>query len=336
MKQKLVMAAVVSVTMASGLVAQGGGLSTAKCPRGATALSPETIAQDACQQAYDIYQFMSPQLGLALTGGNATAGQGGVLGGLGHFSVGVRANVFEGKLPQVDQFQQSTSGAQQRSLPVSNQFLGLPTADAAIGIFKGLPLAVTNVGGIDGLVSVSYVPTIHEDNIRITPDQNLKVGWGARLGLLSESIVVPAVSLTWVERDLPTTTIEGTAGNNTLLIQDLSVKTNAWRLVVSKSLIMFNVAAGVGQDRYKQSADISATVRDACAVTNCTVSVNDTEQDLTRTNAFIDFGLNLPFVKLVLEGGQASGGTVQTYNSFAGTTADRSQLYGSLGLRFGF
>src|SRR4249919_451214 len=128
--QNLAIAGVLSVVMAGGLLAQGGGLTTPKCPRGATALSPETIAQDACQQAYDIYQLMAPQLGLALTGGNATAGQGGVLGGLGHFSIGVRANVFDGKLPAVDQFQQSSSGAVQRELPVNDQILGLATADA--------------------------------------------------------------------------------------------------------------------------------------------------------------------------------------------------------------
>jgi hypothetical protein len=333
MTKSLAIAGVMSVVMAGGLLSQGGGLATPKCPASTTT---QVIAQDACQQAYDVYQFMAPQLGLALTGGNATAGQGGVLGGLGHFSIGLRANVFDGKLPQVDQFTESSTGAQRASLPVNDQILGLPTADAAIGIFKGIPLVVTNVGGIDGLVSASYVPSVNQNNVKITPDQNIKLGWGARLGLLSESIVVPAVSLTWVERDLPTTDIEGTAGNNTLSIRNLSVKTNAWRLVVSKSLIMFNVAAGVGQDRYKQSADISATVRDACTITACTVSVNDTQQDLTRTNAFLDFALNLPFFKVVLEGGQASGGTVQTYNSFSGTTADRSQLYGSLGLRFGF
>src|SRR5215470_15776475 len=77
------------------------GLSSPQCSGGGAG-SVGLIAQDACQQAYDVYQLLAPQLGLALTGGNATAGQGGVLGGLGHFSVGVRGNVFNGKLPQVD------------------------------------------------------------------------------------------------------------------------------------------------------------------------------------------------------------------------------------------
>src|SRR5438105_6671296 len=58
--------------------------------------------QDACQKAIDLFQFMAPQLSIALTGGNATLGQGSTLGGLGHFSLGLRANVLRGDLPQFD------------------------------------------------------------------------------------------------------------------------------------------------------------------------------------------------------------------------------------------
>lgn len=340
MKKHLVMASVLGVLGSGGLLAQGGGLATSVCPPGTSVggiPNAAKAAQDACQQAYDVYQFMAPQLGLAIAGGNATAGQGGVLGGLGHFSIGLRGNVFSGKLPQVDQFTQSTSGAVQRDLPTDNQWLGLPTADAAIGLFKGIPLAVTNVGGVDALVSASYIPSIDGNNFSITPDNNWKFGWGARVGLLSESIVVPAVSVTWIERDLPSIRMSGSSTGASLLIDNLETKTNEWRLVVSKSLIMFNVAAGVGQDRYKQSADISATVQNTslCGVTGCSTSIPNTTQDLTRTNAFLDLSFNLPFTKIVLEGGQASGGTVNTYNSFHDARADRSQFYGSLGLRFG-
>src|ERR687889_755851 len=58
-------------------------------------------AQDACQMAVDVFQIMTPQLGLALAGGNATLGRGSALG-TGHFSIGLRANVFNGDLPDVD------------------------------------------------------------------------------------------------------------------------------------------------------------------------------------------------------------------------------------------
>jgi hypothetical protein len=95
-------------------------LATPKCPPGPPISA--TIAQDACQQAFDVYQFMAPQLGLALTGGNATAGQGGVLGGLGHASVGIRVNGFHGKIPDVNNpaFAQSTTGAKRSVLPTTD------------------------------------------------------------------------------------------------------------------------------------------------------------------------------------------------------------------------
>jgi hypothetical protein len=327
MKKHLLIAGL-SMVCAGPLLAQGGGLTASPCPSG----TPQQVAaQDACTQAYDIYQFMAPQLGVALAGGNAMLGQGSVLGGLGHFAVAVRGNVFKGQLPQVDQFNESATGAQQQNLPTKDQVLGLPTADAAIGIFKGIPLVLTNVGGIDALVSASYVPTVNSDNVSVTPQKNWQFGYGARIGLLSESLVVPGVSATWIERDLPTTDIIGVAGSNRLAVQNLKVKTKSWRLVASKSLILFGLAAGVGQDKFDQSADVSGIVPLVGQS-----SVPDTKQSLTRTNIFGDVSLNLPFFKLTGEIGRSSGGTVNTYNSFSGGRADRSIVYASAGLRFAF
>lgn len=334
--------AVAALALAAGVPAGAQDLPSSVCPPGTTnALgipSQERVAQDACQQAYDLYQFLAPQLGLALAGGNATLGTGSTLGGLGHFSVGVRGNVFSGNLPQVQQFTQSTNGAQRRTLPAKSQLIGLPTADAAIGVFGGLPLGLTNVGGIDLLVSASYVPDVTSGGVSVKPDQNLQLGYGARLGLLQESLVAPGVSVTFLQRDLPTTTITGTSGGNTLTIRNASVKTKAFRAVASKSLLLFSFAAGVGQDRYDQSADISATVSGSSngVPVSGTATVPGTSQSLTRTNYFLDAALNLPLFKIVGEVGQATGGTVRTYNSFSTGRADQSQTYFSAGLRFGF
>jgi hypothetical protein len=351
MRKQLVMAGVAVALSSGAVLAQGGGLTSPVCPPGSTTTiggvvipDAQRVAQDACQQAYDVYQFMAPQLGLALAGGNATIGQGSVLGGLGHFSVGLRGNVFNGRLPEVTKFTQSTNGAQQRVLPTKDQVLGLPTADAAIGIFKGIPLALTNILGVDALVSAAYVPSIGDEtaDVQIKPKNNWQFGWGARVGLLSESIIVPGVSVTWIERDLPETQITGQSNTNgntaRLAIDNFKVKTSAWRVVASKSFIVFGLAAGVGQDKYDQSASISASFTGTCSAgtftTNCSgnTTIPSTSQDMTRTNMFGDVSLNLPLFKIVAEVGQVSGGTVNTYNSF-GDRADRSQAYGSLGLR---
>jgi hypothetical protein len=326
---------VVSAATWPAMVA-GQGLSSPQCAGGSPG-SVTLIAQDACQQAYDVYQLIAPQLGLALAGGNATAGSGSVLGGLGHFSVGIRANVFGGLLPDpsANGFAQSTTGAQQRALPTQSAPFGLPTADVAIGLFKGFPLALTNVFGVDALVSAEYVPTIHKEKFSLDPSSNWRFGFGARIGLLSESIAFPGVSFTWIERDLPTINVTALSGNNnsnTLGISNMQVKTHAWRIMASKSLKAFSVAAGAGRDAYDQSATIRGTVTQA-GLTG-TESV-DAAQTLNRTNLFGDLSINLPVLKIVFEVGDATGGSVATYNSFSGGRADRSQVYGSFGIRLG-
>lgn len=330
MKKILIVAAGLSVLAGSSAGAQANA-----CPAGTSALDRSRISQDACQMAADVFQVMAPQLGLALAGGNATLGQGGVVGGLGHFSVGLRANLFSGDLPQVQNFPSpNVSGRQQRALPSKSQLLGLPTADAAIGISKGIPLGLTNVGGIDLLLSAAYIPSYGDasSDVRVKPEQNFNIGYGLRVGLLQESLIVPGVSLTFLKRDLPTTSISGTSTNLNVNITEAKVNTTAWRLVASKSFLFFGLAAGAGQDSYDQSATVQATVKSTLTGTSDPIQLSQT---MKRTNIFLDASFNLPLFRFVGEIGQATGGTVSTYNTFTNGAADRSRTYGSLGIRFG-
>lgn len=328
----------VGVALTMFLVASARAQSVqTSCPFGTTALDPARQTQDACQMALDVFDLMAPQLGLALTGGNATLGQGGNLGGPGHFSIGLRGNVFSGDLPQVNDFPTaSPTGRVQRTgtnaLPAKKQIVGLPTADAALGIFRGVPLGLTNVGGIDLLLSATYVPKIGDvgDDIQVKPQRSLQIGYGARIGLLQESLVVPGVSFTYLKRDLPTTDITGSGSGIGIDVADAKIKTSAFRVVASKSLLLLGLAAGVGQDRYEESALVSGT---AGTFVSPQVAF---DQKLTRTNYFLDVSLNLPIFKLIGEVGQVSGGTVDTYNEFSTGRADKSRTYGSVGFRLGF
>ena len=330
-----------SLAVVAGLTMVLGTRAQAQSPSCPGATLTEVAAQDACQMAVDVFQVMAPQLGLALAGGNATLGRGSALGGPGHFSVGLRANLFNGDVPDVTSFPDPQfNGAVQRTgasaLPAGSRLLGLPTFDAAVGLFGGVPLGLTNVGGIDLLVSASYVPTIgsETDDIQVKPDRNLQLGYGVRVGLLQESLVVPGVAFTYLKRDLPTTTITGTSPNLDVFVSDLAVKTSAYRVVASKSLVLFGLAAGVGQDRYDQSANVQGVARDNVGG-SFTSPIVPLSQKLTRTNYFLDLSLNLPVIKLVGEIGQVTGGTVDTYNEFETGRADKSRTYGSLGLRLG-
>ena len=296
----------------------------------------DRATQDACQMAVDVFQFIGPQLGLSLVGGNATLGQGGALGGLGHFTVELRANAIAGDLPQIQNFPTpTTNGRQSRQLPTKKQFVGLPTVDAAIGVFQGIPLGLTNVGGVDVLVDASYVPTVSGNSVDVKPNQNLQLGFGVRVGILQESLLVPGVAVSYLRRDLPTTTVTGSSSGMSVTIQDAKVNTNAWRLTASKSLVLFSLAAGIGRDSYDQAALAQGTVQTSPIGSQQSQQIK-LSQTMTRTNYFLDASLNMLLAKIVAEIGQASGGSVTTYNSFSGGAADKSRLYGSLGVRIGF
>ncbi|MGH9885602.1 MAG: hypothetical protein ACREBE_08745, partial [bacterium] len=297
------------------------------CPGGGQ--SPLTIAgaqsnatKDACTQVVDVFQFLAPQLGLALAGGNATLGQGGTLGGIGHFSIGVRGNAFQGDLPQVQNFPAPSIAQTQTSkaLPSDKQFLGLPVVDAAIGIFQGIPLGLTNVGGLDLLLSAAFIPSWEGDGVSITPESNFKFGFGARLGLLQESLVVPGIAVTYIKRDLPTTTIAGTSTNLDFTIEKAAVNTSAWRIVANKNLILFGIAAGFGQDKYDQSTTLRGTAKSIpTALGQVTQQFGpiSLSQDVKRTNMFVDLSANLAILKVVGEVGRVSGADpeIKTFNS---------------------
>jgi hypothetical protein len=318
------------------------------------AADPQCVAapkqtRDACQQAVDMFQLMVPQLGIAITGGNATLGQGGSLGGLPHFTIGVRGNVLAGSLP--DPQTPDTSGIVQRTsppYPTTDQILGLPAVDVAIGLFKGLPLAVSNVGGVDLLLSAAYIPKVNADNVSVEPDSPLKIGYGVRIGLLQESLIVPGVGFTFLKRDLPKTTIIGTVASpapapsgtsDSLIVRDFDMKTTAWRLTASKSLVLFTLAAGVGQDKYDASTAVKASVTRSFPIPVGTQTFSTgniiVKQKVTRTNYFADLSINLLLLKIVGEVGMVSGGDVPTHSTFD-PKADAKRMYGSVGIRVGF
>jgi hypothetical protein len=314
-----------------------------RCPPGtanAFGVPDQTRAsQDACQKAIDLFQYLAPQLATSVAGGNATLGQAGSLGGLGHFSAGFRINALQGSLPQVQNVTPSVTGEVKSNYDTKTQLFPMPTAELAIGIFKGLPLAITNVGGIDLLVSAAYLPEFNSSGVSVkVPNGSLKLGYGARVGILQESLLVPGVSVSYVRRDLPTVNISANSGNDSVYVNNFSLKTTAWRVVASKGLLLFGLAAGIGQDKYESSTDVGAHI--AARAVPPVAAFNSTpvsfSQNITRTNVFADLSLNLLLFKLTGEIGQVSGGTINTYNTFSGTQAADSRLYGSVGARFGF
>ena len=92
--------------------------------------------------------------------------------------------------------------------------------------------------------------------------------------------------------------------------------------------LLFGLAAGVGQDTYKMSTQVSATMGTA------TINTPLLESNVTRTNYFADVSLNLLVLKIVGTAGMVSGGKIPTYNTYD-NAADKSRIYGSVGVRLG-
>ena len=332
----LVASLALACTMAPSLPAQRGIDSRCTDP---ALVGSNNEGQDACQKALDLLNYMTPQLGTLIAGGNATIGQGGTLGGLGHFALSVRANAMRASLPDIDGAGVNYGAAQRSNYVTEAQWAALPVVDAAFGVFKGIPLPLTNVLGVDFLVNVSYLPELEHDPLSLTtPDGSFKFGYGARVGVLQESLVLPGISVTYMKRDLPRTTLiaswEGGVLSNadTARLQNFDIGTTSWRIVASKSLLAFNLAVGVGQDRYEASADAFYSVNEPLA--RFEGGPVRYAFDVTRTNVFLDVVTNLGLLKLVGTVGGVSGGDIPTYNSFD-TEADASRIYGSLGVRIG-
>ena len=299
--------------------------------------SAPLAAQDACYAAVDYFQYMTPQLGISLTGGNVILGQGGSNGGLPRFSIGVRGNVVAGNLP--DPQQPSETGPAFRiaanPYPTTDQYLGLPAVDASIGLFRGFNVGFTSVGGVDALVSAVFIPTVTTTAFSIEPDSPLKIGYGARLGLIEETVLVPGIAVNVMLRDLPTTSMLATVGSDSLQVTALSVKTTSWRVTAGKSFVGLSLAAGFGQDLYDASTGIEAIVNRPAPIGRVTTGLLNTSQKITRTNYFGNLSLNLLAAKLVAEAGMISGGDIPTSNVFD-VAANASRIYGSVGLRIGF
>ncbi|HEY9225460.1 MAG TPA: hypothetical protein VIP11_02355, partial [Gemmatimonadaceae bacterium] len=146
--------------------------------------------------------------------------------------------------------------------------------------------------------------------------------------------------VTYIRRDVPTTTITGRSANLDFSLKDAKVKTSAWRVVASKNVVLFGLAAGYGQDHYEQSTEVSGTAKNIptlVGTSNQAFGPVMLAQDLTRTNMFVDLSMNLVIFKLVGEVGRVSGSdpAIPSFNSFTSGKSGDSRTYASVGLRFG-
>jgi hypothetical protein len=310
----------------------------------ATCASAPVQTQDACITTTDIFQYVTPQLGVILTGGNAVLGHGGVIGGLPglpRFSVGVRGTVVNGNLPTI-QTPSITGPAPHTAsnpYPTTDQYMALPSADASLSLFRGFTVGPTRVGGIGVFANASFVPTVtvttSGSTFSIEPDTPLGIGYGARLGIIGERLLIPGVEVSYAMRTLPKTGVVAATSGDSLTMTDYKLDATSWRVTAAKSFVAFTIAGGVGQDTYETESTLEAIVNRPAPVGRATTGPVAVSQTMTRMNFFGNVSLNLVIAKLVVEGGLVTGGDITTANVFdVAPGVDRA--YGSVGLRLGF
>ena len=228
-------------------------------PARAQQCAADGVTENACVMAKDLFLYMAPQLGTSLTGGSHTLGIGNNLGGFPHFAIALRVNAVYGDLPTINDVTVGPKSV--RTIASESNPIGLPTVDFALGLTKGFSLGVTRIGGIDLIGGATFVPKIDDGQTTITPQGgSIAIGLGARIGLLQQSALIPGVSFSILQRNLPTVDFRfRTVGGDEFNINDFSVKTTSWRLAAQKNLLLFQLGAGIGSDTYDFSTTASGT-----------------------------------------------------------------------------
>lgn len=321
---------------AGALGAQNGG-----APLDHGCASGSRVFQDVCQKTSDLYRMLAPQLGALVVGGNATLGRGTPLGP-GRWTLGLRVHVLGAAIPELGDIPVDTGGARQSTFTVRTLPLPLPMVDGAVGLLPTLHVGDVDIGGLDALVNLAFLPNVASGGVSLRlPNGSLRVGLGARLGLVDPGGLLPALSVAWIRRDLPIADAAAGFGANTdhVAVENLRVRTSAWRLVASGMLGPVHLDAGVGRSRIESAMNLYVSLQpprctygpDACSGR----PFEPFRQSLSRTRLFTDASVNLGKATLTLEVGRAGAVDVPTFNAFAGTDPGAARWEGALGIRVG-
>jgi hypothetical protein len=278
-----------------------------------------------CDAALDATRAFHPVAGLLVSGGNPVLGTAGTLGGLGRFSVTVRASAADVVLPDPEY-----DGSPGTVPSTEELYAPVPLIEGAAGIYEGLPSGLLS---IDALASAQLLPTKQVDDLSVDPDARhigdvaLGLGYGVRVGVLRDEGPLPAVSVSVMRRHVPRLAY-GDLDEGDEFRYGVDLRATNLRLVASKQLAALQLAAGVGWDRYTGDAEIR--LRDGPD------PIVDLELRESRTLAFINAGVDLATVSLVGEAGYQSGRDQELSTEFEDYDITDGKFFAGLGLRLNF
>jgi hypothetical protein len=278
-----------------------------------------------CDAALDGTRAFHPVAGLLVSGGNPVLGTANTLGGLGRFSLTARANAADVILP--DPEYDGVAG----EIPSSEElYAPVPLLEGAAGLFEGLPSGLLS---IDLLASAQLLPTDQVENLSVDPDARrigdvaLGLGYGLRVGLLRDDGPLPAMSLSAMRRHIPRLAYGDLDGGDEFR-SGVDLRATNVRLVAGKQLAAFQLAAGLGWDRYTGDADVRLRESPDLPI--------EIELKESRTLAFVNAGIDLAAVSIVGEAGYQGGRDQELSTDFEDYDTTSGKFFAGLGLRLGF
>jgi hypothetical protein len=286
-------------------------------------------ARRVCAAAVDATRAFHPVIGMLVSGGNPTLGSAATLGGLGHVSFALRANAIELVVPDLGY------DGSNAAVPAGDKvWAAAPLAEGALGIYKGMPSGLL---ALDFLGSAQLLPTDPIDHLTVNAgarkigDIALGLGYGARVGLLREMGPIPAVSVSVMRRDIPQMRYGDTsAGDRYSYNVDLQA-TNL-RLIASKKVLAFDLAGGLGWDKYSGEA----VIRFRDPLTGVTQPDVPVELDNSRLLGFINAGVSISVLQLTGEVGYQGGRDQELTTDFEEFDTTKGKFFAGFGLRLGF
>jgi len=286
-------------------------------------------AQRVCAAAVDGTRAFHPVIGVLISGGNPTIGSAAALGGLGHASITLRANAVELVLPELAYDGSSTAVA------AGDKFWApAPLLEGALGVYKGMGSGLL---AVDLLGSAQLLPTDQIDNMTVDAgarkigDLAVGLGYGARVGLLREMGPLPAVSVSVMRRDIPQINY-GDVSDGDRYSYGVDLHATNLRLVASKKLLVFDLAGGLGWDKYTGDA----VIRFRDPVSGITQPAVPVELENTRVLGFLNAGMSLSVMRLTAEVGYQGGKDQELTTEFEDFDTTKGKFFAGLGLRVGF
>jgi len=286
-------------------------------------------SQRVCAAAVDGTRALHPLIGVLVSGGNPMIGSAAPLGGLGHASLTLRANAVQVVLPDL------TYDGSSASVPAGDKLWApAPLVEGALGVYGGVGNGLL---ALDLLGSAQLLPTDQINNLTVDASARtisgiaLGLGYGARVGLVKDRGPLPAVSVSIMRRDIPQITYGNVAAGDRFSY-GVDLHATNLRLVASKKLVFFDMAAGLGWDKYTGDAVIQ--FRDP--LTNVAQPPIPLALNSARVLGFLNAGMSLSVVRLTGEVGYQGGKDQKLSSNFEDFDTTKGKLFAGLGLRVGF